>query len=155
MVWEGLKEEQIFLKLKATDRETILRILGDAMIKEEYAEEGYVEALIKREQEFPTGLVIQEIGIAIPHTDARYVKKEGIALAVLKNPVNFYRMGREEEMIKVQLVFMLAIENPESHLNYLQRILGIIRDTDVLKKLMKAKEKKEVIEIIRGKEEFD
>lgn len=155
MVWEELGEKRIFLNLKAEKKERVLQILGQAMIEEGYAEVGYIEALIEREQEFPTGLDIKDVGIAIPHTDADYVKKAGIALAVLENPVSFYRMGREEELVEVQLVFMLAIENPEAHLSYLQQILAVIRDTDVLKKLTEAKEKSEVIKIIKQKEEAD
>lgn len=155
MVWEELGEKRIFLNLKAEKKERVLQILGNAMIEEGYAEAGYIEALIEREQEFPTGLDIKGVGIAIPHTDADYVKKAGIVLAVLEKPVSFYRMGREEELIEVQLVFMLAIENPEAHLGYLQQILAVIRDTDVLKKLTEAKEKSEVIEIIKQKEEAD
>ncbi len=155
MVWEELGEKRIFLNLKAEKKERVLQILGEAMIEEGYAEAGYVEALIEREQEFPTGVDIRGVGIAIPHTDADYVKKAGMALAVLENPVSFYRMGREEELVEVQLVFMLAIENPEAHLSYLKQILAVIRDTDVLKKLTEAKDKSEVIEIIKQKEEAD
>ena len=153
MVWEELGEKRIFLNLRAEKKERVLQILGKAMIEEGYAEDGYVEALIEREQEFPTGVDIRGVGIAIPHTDADYVKKAGIALAVLEEPVKFYRMGREDELVEVQLVFMLAIKNPEAHLSYLQQILGVIRDTAVLKKLTEAKEKSEVIEIIKAKEE--
>ena len=155
MVWEELGEKRIFLNLKAEKKECVLQILGEAMIEEGYAETGYVESLIEREQKFPTGLDMRGVGIAIPHTDADYVEKAGIALAVLERPVSFYRMGREDERVEVQLVFMLAIENPEAHLSYLQQILAVIRDIGVLKKLIEAKEKSEVIEIVKQKEEAD
>ena len=149
MIWEDIKESLIFLNLEAAYPGEVLKKVGTALIDEGYAEETYVDEVIGREEKFPTGLDIGGIGIAIPHTEACYVKKEGMAFAVLKTPVEFCQMGTDRERIDVRLVFMLTVKDPGRHLNRLKRILDLI-----LEKLLKAKDEKEVIQIIRKKEEL-
>ena len=80
MIWKELKDTLIFLNLKAADNKEVLQIMGDAMIQEGYGEEGFTEALLEREKDYPTGLDVDGIGVAIPHTDAEHVKKEGISI---------------------------------------------------------------------------
>ncbi|MBU3874572.1 PTS sugar transporter subunit IIA [Faecalicatena sp. AGMB00832] len=152
MIWEELKDSLIFTGLEAGTSDDVMKQLGAAFIKEGYCKDTYVEALMKRESEFPTGLDVDGIGVAIPHTDVSHVKEPGIAIAVLKNPVTFIQMGTDDETTQVRLVFMLAVKDPNAHLENLQQIIAIIQDTDVLKKLLEVNEKKEIIEIIREKE---
>ena len=154
MIWEEMKESLIFLNLEADDSGEVLKKLGTALICEGYAKETYVNGLIEREENFPTGLDIGGIGIAIPHTEARHVKKEGMALAALKRPVVFGQMGNDCAHIDVRLVFMLAVKDPGRHLKRLQRILDLIQDSSVLEQLLKARDEKEIIQIIRKKEEL-
>ena len=152
MIWEELKDSLIFTGLEAGTSDDVMRQLGAAFIKEGYCKETYVNALIKREGEFPTGLDVNGIGVAIPHTDVSHVNMPGIAIAVLENPVTFIQMGTDDETTQVRLVFMLAVKDPNAHLENLQQIIAIIQDTDVLEKLLEVNEKKEIIEIIREKE---
>lgn len=152
MIWEELKEPLIEIGMEARTSQDVFCQLGGALIREGYTKESYVEALAERESNFPTGLDINGIGVAIPHTDVSHVNQSGIAIAVLKEPVTFIQMATDDEEVKVKLVFMLSVVNPEAHLEELQQILAIIQDTEVLDKLTKAKEKKEIIEIIKEKE---
>ena len=61
-------------------------------------------------------------------------------------------MGTTDEPVEVKLVFMLVVEDPKEHLVFLQRILAVLQDQDVLAKIMKTGDKKEIIEIIKEKE---
>lgn len=152
MIWEELKESLIFFNIRAKEEKEVLKIMGEALIQEGYAKLDYVQALVEREKNFPTGLKIQNMGVAIPHTDADYVEKEGIAIAVLREPVNFCMMGEEKKNISVKLIFMLTLLNPNTHIEYLQRILSVIQDAGVLKSLLTAANYKEVVQIIKEKE---
>ena len=153
MLWEELKESLIFLNIKEKCSKNILKTMGTAMISEGYARDTYVPALLQREEKFPTGLDIQGIGIAIPHTEPNYVRKEGVALATLREPVMFRHMEDESLPVKVRLIFMLAVCNPQAHLKRLQCVLNIIQDVEILQKLLFAKEKEDIIQIIKKKEE--
>ncbi len=153
MLWEELKESLIFLNGEEKCEKDILKKMGGALICEGYAKDTYVQALLLREKRFPTGLDINGIGVAIPHTDPRHVKKEGVALAILKKPVTFRHMEDEGVRVSVRLIFMLAVLNPEAHLNHLQCVLNIIQDTEVLVQLLTAGGQKDIIQIIKTKEE--
>ncbi len=151
MVWEKLKPELIIPGLEAESSDDIFEALGGELVKQGYCKESYVQALKDREAEFPTGINTGERGVAIPHTDVSHVLKKGIAIATLKQPVSFMEMGTDDEYVKAQVVFMLAVDE-KGHLELLQAILGILQDQDVLKKLAQAKDAEEVIEIIKEKE---
>lgn len=152
MIWEELDKEIIVPELEAKTSEDVLKILGQKLIDAGYAKESYTEALITREHSFPTGLDIDGMGVAIPHTDVSHVNKAAIAIAVLKEPVTFIQMGTDDEEVKVKLVFMLAVTDPSAHIDELQRIIAIIQDRVVLDKLFETTEKEKIIEIIREKE---
>ena len=106
----------------------------------------------EREKDFPTGINMGTIGIAIPHTDKQHVIKGGVAIGVLKKPVHFFQMGTTDEPVEAKLVFMLAVEDPKEHLVFLQRILAVLQDQAVLARIMETRNKKEIIEIIKEKE---
>lgn len=152
MIWEELKDTLITVDLEAESYEEVMEQLGGVLIREGYAKDSYVNALITREKEFPTGLDVDGVGVAIPHTDVSHVKKAGIAIGVLKNPVTFVQMGTDDESVEVGLVFMLAVVNPNEHIDQLQRIIAIIQDKEVLCNIQKVKDTKQIIELIKEKE---
>lgn len=152
MIWEELKESLIVIGMEAASSQDVFAQLGGALTKEGYTKTSYVAALAAREKDYPTGLDINGIGVAIPHTDVSHVNKAAIAIAVLKEPVKFIQMATDDEEVKVKLVFMLSVVDPDAHLEELKQILAVIQDTAVLEKLTEAKEKQEIIEIIKEKE---
>lgn len=152
MVWEQLKENLIFPKLEVKDSSEIMEEMGSIFIKEGLCKESYINALINRELEFPTGIDVDGFGIAIPHTDVSHVNEAGIGIATLKKPVKFIQMGTDDEEVYTKVVVMLAVDDPQKHLSMLQNILGILQDKNVLFQLSSAKDKEDVIEIIKNKE---
>lgn len=153
MIWEDLNENLIVLDLDLKNSDEVFKTIGGVLTEEGYCHDSYVQALIDREKDFPTGINMGNFGIAIPHTDRNHVIKGGIAIGQLKNPVDFLQMGTTDEKVEAKLIFMLAVDDPKSHLTFLQRILQVVQDEEVLKKLLEAKTKNEIYEIIRDKEE--
>lgn len=152
MIWEDLDRNLIHLQAEAASPGEVFETLGGDMIAHGYSEEDYVDALKEREAQFPTGLDINGFGVAIPHTDAGHVKKETEGIMTLKHPVTFIQMGSDDTPVEVKVVFMLAIENPQTHIKKLQQILCIIQDDTVLEKIYRADNKEQVIDIIKQKE---
>ena len=152
MIWEDLNENLIVPDLEAKSSDEVFEKLGGLFIVEGYCKDTYIDALKDREKDFPTGVNMGSIGIAIPHTDKQHVIKGGVAIGVLKEPVHFFQMGTTDEPVEVKLVFMLAVEDPKEHLVFLQRILAVLQDQDVLAKIMKTGDKKKIVEIIKEKE---
>ena len=152
MLWQGLDKEFIFLDLKAHCSDEVMNVLGGKLIDAGYCKPDYVEALKKREKEFPTGIDTGSIGIAIPHTPVDHVKKGKIAIARLEEIIPFHQMGNEEESVDVRLVFMLAVDDPEQHLEKLHSIVDVIQDKTILKRLLEARTEEEIIAVIKEKE---
>lgn len=151
MVWENLREDLIQIQMVAETSADVFRQLGRPLMEKGYCKATYVDALIEREKEYPTGLAIGSYGVAIPHTDKTHVINGTIAIATLKNPVTFIEMGADEA-VPVKVVFMLAVDGKQDHIDLLQAVLAVFQDVNVLERLMEAKEAKEIIEIIKNKE---
>ena len=152
MIWEELKESLIFTNLEAKTYEDVMRAVGQKVTAEGFAKESYVDALINREKDFPTGLDIDGFGVAIPHTDVSHVNKAATAIAILKNPVTFVQMGTDDDYVDAKVIFVLAVDDPTGHLEQLQRIISIIQDKDILEKLTQVNEASEIINVIKEKE---
>lgn len=152
MIWEKMNPAMILTDLEAASADEVLEKVGDAVIRAGYAKESYVQALKDREKDYPTGLDVDGIGVAIPHTSVEHVLKSGVAIATLKEPVTFVQMGTDDETAEVEVVFMLAVTDPSGHIDELQQILAILQDTAVLQKLMNAENAQQIIELIREKE---
>lgn len=152
MIWEALNKSLIIPELDAQGYEDVMQKLGKKLIDTGYTKDSYVDALITREKEFPTGLDIDGVGVAIPHTDVSHVNEAAIAIGVLRNPVTFIQMGSDDEEVDVKLVFMLAVKDPNAHIDELQRILAIIQDKEVLEELVNVKDTEKIIDVIKEKE---
>lgn len=149
MIWEQLQESLMIMDMEADFCTDVFTQLGGALMREGYTKDSYIDALIAREKDYPTGLDIDGIGVAIPHTDVSHVNRAGIAIGVLKHPVTFIQMGTDDEEVRVRLVFMLAVVDPGAHIDELQRVLAVIQDTDVLERLLEAEDTAEIIEIVK------
>ena len=119
MIWEGLHKDLVVTDLDAVSAEEVFQKLGGKLVETGYCKESYIEALITREKSFPTGINMGEVGIAMPHTDREHVNKSGVAIARLKKPVKFLQMGTLDVEVQARIIFMLAVEDPDAHLETL------------------------------------
>src|SRR5687767_12413701 len=103
-----LDKDLIVLHSNAQHYSDVFKELGQTMIDKDYANPTYIEGLLERESNFPTGIQAETAGIALPHTDASFVKESKIGLLVLENPVKFGMMGGDGEEIDVKIVFLLG-----------------------------------------------
>lgn len=120
---------------EAESKEEILRCLSEALMKKNMVREGFYAAVLKREKEFPTGLPTTPIGVAIPHTEAEFVKEPQIAFASLKEPVFFQIMGDSRRKVAVSLIFMLALDKAEDQLGMLQKLIDVFQQDYLISEL--------------------
>ena len=154
MVWEKLQDSLIFTGLEAERESDVFQQMGGELIREGYAKDSYIKALGDREKEYPTGLDIDGIGVALPHTDISHTNGTAIAVATLAHPVVFHEMGGDEEdVVNVSVVFMLCVNDPGGHMDVLQRVIHIIQDKSVMEAIEKAESRDEIVSVIREKEE--
>ena len=96
----------MFHQIFATQDE-LFETMFKTMFQAGVVKSDYLEGIKEREEEYPTGLLINDIGFAIPHTDSSKVNYSQICFASLNQPVEFLNMGDKNEKIKVELVQIL------------------------------------------------
>lgn len=139
--------DHIQVNLHAEDQFAAIKMAAKPLVEKGFVKEGFIEAVMEREKTFPTGLPTS-IGVALPHTDAKHVLKEGISLVTLKKPVIFLGMGNPKEEVSVEIIFLLAINDPERQLGVLQTMITIIQNEKVLQKIKGAKNAKSIYNLI-------
>lgn len=147
---ELLKEELIFIDVEAHSKAEAITFLANHLCKAGCVKETYLQAILEREAEFPTGLQAKGCGVAIPHTDPIHVNTEVVSLAVLRSPVHFHILGMNDEEVEVELIFMLALKNPQGHLDMLQELTEIFKNPHGLQRIKQAKQAKEIIGILHS-----
>ncbi|MEC1527977.1 BglG family transcription antiterminator [Bacillus spizizenii] len=96
----------VFLQQEAEHRYKVIEQLATALFEKGYVEKEYAVHAVMREKMAATNI---GAGIAIPHANAKYIKQSAIAIATLKEPLDW---GNE----KVSLVFMLAVKHEDQNM---------------------------------------
>lgn len=143
-----LNEHLVFRDLKVKNQEEVLDCLSTKLLELGFVKNEYVEAIKQREKEYPTGLPSTDPVVAIPHANYEMVKQTTLAIATLREPVLFENMENHQEKLPVQIVIMMAIGEPHGQIEMLQKIVGIIQNQDLRKKMIKASNDKELLTLL-------
>lgn len=145
---EMLHEDTVFLDLNASDRKELFTKIGARMKKLGYVKDSYVDALNKREEEFPTGLMTKYLPIALPHVDPEHINKPFIAAVKNSKPVHMLQMGSNEDM-EAQYFFFLGITDSSHQVILLQKFMKLLQDERFADQLKAAKTSKEMYEYLK------
>ncbi|MBJ2790558.1 PTS sugar transporter subunit IIA [Salmonella enterica subsp. enterica serovar Derby] len=121
---------------KEVSQNDIIKALASPLINDGMVVSDFADHVITREQNFPTGLPVEPVGVAIPHTDHKYVRQNAISVGILAEPVNCEDMGGEPDPVPVRVVFMLALGESNKQLNVLGWIMDVIQDEDFMQQLL-------------------
>ncbi|KNC92319.1 PTS sugar transporter subunit IIA [Trabulsiella odontotermitis] len=121
---------------RGVSQNEIIRSLASPLINDGMVEPDFADHVIAREENFPTGLPVEPIGVAIPHTDHKHVRKNAICVGILAEPVSFEEMGGEPEPVPVRVVFMLALGESNKQLNVLGWVMDVIQDGEFMQRML-------------------
>lgn len=145
-----LKEEQIILDLdrgsKAEVIEALVAILQERGLIPK--DRGILRKLMKREYLSSTAL---EKGIAVPHALTEKVKEPFLALARLKKSVNFE--AADGMPTNILLIVLGNKSHPALQLKCIAHICRLVKETDFVDKVRKAKTAREICQILKREEE--
>lgn len=148
---EGLdiSKKNVIINSAADSNAEVIKNLGTLLHENGYVKDSFVQAVLDRENVFPTGLQVSSgDGVAIPHADAEHVKKSALGVAKLSNPVEFRAMGEPDKIIPVSIVMMLAIADPEKTVKVLRKVIYILENAKALQALKNAESKQDIMQII-------
>ncbi len=148
-----LSPDAVILNLEAATSEDVIRALGGRLLKLGCVKDDFIEATLTREANMPTGLPLGgSINAAIPHVDIEYVNRPALALATLAQPVVFHNMVETDEEVPVQLVIMLALDQPKSQIEMLQQVAGVLQQPATIDRLMAARTVDEIFSALTSVE---
>lgn len=145
---EMLHEDTIFLTIDANDRDDLFEQIAERLNKLGYVKDSYAEALKKREDEFPTGLVTKYLSIALPHVDPENINKPFIAAVKNAKLIHMLQMGSNEDM-KAQYFFFLGITDSSHQVVLLQKFMLLLRNKNFTDELTSQTDPKKMFEFLK------
>lgn len=132
-------------------KEEILKIMVDLIGENSDAlssdalsnKEDFLENILNREKVGSTGI---GLGIALPHARCENIKKIVVAVALLKEPINFNSLDGES----VKLLVMLGAPKSQGaeYLSLVGTLMRTFRNTESRNTLLEASNQQELIEAI-------
>ncbi|MFP4794033.1 PTS mannitol transporter subunit IICBA [Pasteurella multocida] len=141
-----LTEKQVFLGLKAANKEEAIRFAGERLVESGFVLPNYVDAMFEREKMVSTYL---GEGIAVPHgtieaKDA--VLKTGVVVCQYPEGVKF---NEDEEDSIAKLVIGIAAKNNE-HLQVVSAITNALDNEDAIRILSETDDVEKVLALLKA-----
>lgn len=118
-----------------TDSQQALHHIGKTMLEKNIVTDDYPAALLNREAMYPTGIALDQHGIAIPHCEAQYAKSPAIYLIRPDLPVSF-RRADDEDNIAASLIIALIVTNPNEQIDLLRRLFAKLQISKTVEALL-------------------
>lgn len=104
------EKKYIFRFDKKLTRDEVLDIVGKKFLENNIVKPTFINAIKKRENEFPTGLILEGgTKTAISHSDDEYVIQDKIAIVISKEPVIFKSIEDLNKDIECKVFFVMAL----------------------------------------------
>ena len=143
-------ESCIDLNLAADTKEGVITSLAGRLAEQGFVDSKYVDKVVQREQEYPTGLIFPGIQIALPHGRSEHVKTSAIAVGRCVKKPEFANMEDFSQKIKVDMVVVLAIKDPDRHLIILNNLIELFTSNENCKVLLGCDSSAEVCRLFRN-----
>jgi PTS system fructose-specific IIA component len=141
-----LSKACVITDMQANSKMDVIEQLTQSLCEEGVIDniQGFIADVLAREALGSTGFENQ---IAIPHGKSQWVKQTRIAVARLKETVDWETMDSSD----VRLVILFAVKEVDSgagHIKVLARISIALGDDDVVEKLLNANSQEELYRLI-------
>lgn len=104
------EEKYIFRIHEKMTRDEILEKIGKVFIEDGIVKDAFIKAIQKREEEFPTGLILENgTKTAISHSDDEYVLRDKIAIVISDEPITFKSIEDLNKNIECNVFFVMAL----------------------------------------------
>lgn len=139
---EKILDGNIQIADSVPDWKESVRVAGKPLLQKNIITENYMAAMIESIEKLGFYVIIRE-KLAMPHARPEEgAIGTGVSLLKLNEPVYY---GDS----KVQLVFVLATKDANSHLEILMQLMELFQDDESIEKLINSKDYDEILEIIK------
>ena len=141
---QAVYEDLVVFGVDAKDAEDAIRQVGRHLLDKGFVKDTYIDAVAQREKEYPTGLQLKDLAVAMPHTAGVHVNTPAVCVAKLAHPVTFAHMGDPDTKREAALLFMMAIHTPDAPLHTLQKVMGVFTNETAVARFKAAADKHEL-----------
>lgn len=138
-VEELVSDADIFIDREFQDEQDYFEMVAKHLLGEGKVKTSFLENILQREKDYPTGLDTGEIKVAIPHTDYTNANTTQLVVTTFKSPVGFHQMDDPDYVIPVNLAIMILFDNPEKQPQMLKYIMGIVQSQTNLREIVNTK----------------
>ncbi len=148
MELEQLDDNVIFLNQEFANREDMFKYISHELSKNNYVTDQYLEKVIQRENDHPTGFKLKTLNVAMPHVDCEFVKKNGMFIVTSKKGIIFKNAETDEDL-PVNIVFGLLLKESDTHLTFLMKLASSFGNDMILQKIVESNNKIEIKNILK------
>jgi transcriptional antiterminator/mannitol/fructose-specific phosphotransferase system IIA component (Ntr-type) len=134
--------ENINLNIGINSWEEAIKFSGNILYKNGYVEKEYSFEMVNIIKKHGPYMIVAK-NLAIPHTNKKYVRKTGMSLLTLNNPVYF------PGNIPVTTILAFSSLHGKEHFNALRSFIDMVKSYEFIGKVEKLNSSKKVIEIIK------
>jgi PTS system galactitol-specific IIA component len=143
-----LEPELIILNEVPQNRNTLFKTISDILLAKNYVEPSYPHALIVREEDHPTAMQLEKMGVAIPHVDVEHVREEKLVVVTCPEGIVFNQAEDPDCTMKVNVIFFLLLKEKDAHLDFLMKLISLFQKSNEMDKILWAGSKDEVMDVL-------
>ena len=142
--------ELVFFDFEASDRVDFFTKMSQILMDKGYVKESWLDAIMTREKNYPTGLAFETVSVALPHIDPEHLNKPYIAVIKPKEPIAFRGMAGIDGDVPAQIIVNLGLTaHEEGQVAVLQALMGVFLDTDAVSRIMAQTTPEGMVETMR------
>lgn len=135
-------------------KEEVFKNIGNYLQEKGYVTEEFTQEIIKREDNYPTGLDLSLVSpdisnVAIPHTETQYCLTNNIVLVKLKNTLPFYNMIKPDQELDVKYLFIIINSNKTAQTDVLSGLMDYFTNEQNMKHIDKLNDVQEIYQYIK------
>lgn len=145
-----IPEKLIWLGKNFSRKDELFSFFSSELLKSGFVKDSFYTKIVQREKNYPTGLKLADYSVAIPHANPDSIKQSFVAIITLKKPVAFSIMDDSTKETPVGIVFVLGLKKSEEHMYFLQRIIQIIKNKQLINDLKKCSNPTDAAALIKN-----
>ncbi|BBK75255.1 PTS sugar transporter subunit IIA [Clostridium butyricum] len=124
----NLIEKDLIFKEDFVSLDQAFKCLSKKFLERGLVKEGYLEALMEREKNYPTGIDLTAVfqgfpNIAIPHTESKYCNATKVIVIKLERDIVSKDMMNPDKDLNVKYLFMILNKDGGEQSNILAKIM--------------------------------
>ena len=136
--------------INCQDQKSFFEKINEELMDKDCVMPTFYEAIVKREEEFPTGLKTSTYNVALNHVDSQYVKTNALYIYKLEKPIEYHQMDDPNNLLPVDMVFVLLIKDHDLQVGAISEICKLWTNDNAMLKLREQSTKDEVVALLKN-----